>query len=301
MPVIIEQLRYAVLGTRDLDQAARFAGEELGLQPTLRGEEEIAFRSDQRQYSLIYAKGDPARQAIGLEVHDEAVLQAATEDLAARGIAVQPEPALAARRNVRALGAFATPGGVRVELVVRPQHQGWRFFATRDTGISGLAAVALRSTDVTADEALWMEVFGLRVADRAGDAVYLGLDAAHHRLALHPAASAGVLAVEFEVEGLDQVMQQSYRLHEAGGQVMHGPGRRPTSEQLFLTFAGPDGALYAFVADGARVDPAAPPRPRQFAPGAASFCAWGSQCRIPELDASVAAPPLRPALRGVPR
>ncbi|MCL7715746.1 hypothetical protein [Stenotrophomonas mori] len=297
MSTVIEQLRYVVLGTRDLEAAAHFAGAELGLQPLPAGNGEQAFRSDHRQYSLVYSNAAPRRHAVGLELRDDAALQATVQALQARGIAVQHDAALAARRNVRALAAFTTPGGLCLELVVRPQDQGWRFFAARDCGMAGLAALALRSTDVAADEALLVELFGLQVRDWIGDAAYLGLDAAHHRLALFPAATAGVLAVEFEVQGLDQVMQQYHRLRELPQAVVHGPGRRPASGQAFLTFAGPDAVYYSFVTDGERIDAAAPRRPRQFAMRADSHCAWGSDCGIAELLAD--AVPARPALRGV--
>lgn len=297
MPIAIEQLRYLVLAASELDAAARFAGEELGLQPAWRKADEAAFRSDARQYSLLYdrqlARG---ASAIGLQVHDPAALAAAAQALAARGIELSPDPVLAARRNVRALGRFTTPGGVAVELVVRPQDQGWRFFATRDSGMAGLAGVALRSTDAAADEALWTEVFGLRLADWIGDAAYLALDdGEHHRLSVHPSKGAGVLAVEYQVESLDHVMQQRYRLVEAGFELAHGPGRRPASGQAFVTFEGPDGVHYSFVTEGERADPARPRRPRQFAAGADSHCAWGSACRIPELSGGLA--PSRPQLK----
>lgn len=300
MPIAIEQLRYVVLGCRDLEPAARFASTELGMQPVLEYPTETAWRVDDRQYSLVLARGD-ARQldAVGLELRDDATLQAVTAALAARGISAHRDPQLAARRNVRAVAVFTTPGGVRIELVVRPQAQAWRCLPARDTGITGLADVALRCTDVEADQALWAGVFGMRVADWAGDAVYLGFDTAHHRLALHPAASPGVLSVEFEVEGINHVMRQFHRLRATPEAVRHGPGRRPASDQVFVTFAGPDAALFGFVAEGRRVDPAAPPRPRQFAGGADAFCAWGSDCRVPEFDGSAAAP-VRPMLRGVP-
>lgn len=300
MPIAIEQLRYVVLPTRDLEAAARFAGDELGLQPVLRGDDHVAFRSDARQYSLVYTEGDARRHAVGLEVRDEAALQSATQALAARGIALERDAALATRRNVRALAAFTSPGGVRVELVVRPQNQAWRFFPARDAGVTGLEALALRSTDVAADEALWSGIFGARIGDWVGDAVYLGFDEAHHRLALFPAQRGGVLGVEFGVEGIDQVMQQFHRLRPLAEAIAHGPGRRPASDQVFITFAGPDAAYYSFVADGTRIDRASPPRPRQFPAHADSHCAWGSACRIPELAAGGESA-TRPVLRGVPR
>ena len=299
MSICIEQLRYVVLGTRDLQVAVQFAGEELGLQPAWSNAEEVAFRSDARQYTLLYSQAEPRRQAIGLQVADVAALEAIGTALAAHGIRLLMDPALAARRNVRALARFTSAGGVEVELVVRPQDQGWRFFAARDAGMQGLAAVALRSTDTVADEALWREVFGLQVADWIGDAVYLALDdGQHHRLSLHPSSKGGVLAAEYEVEALDQLMQQSYRLGTAGLSPAHGPGRRPASGQAFVTFDGPDDVYYSFVTEGGDADRSAPRRPRQFGAGADSHCGWGSQCRIPELHGNPVS--MRAPLRGVP-
>ena len=74
MSIVIEQLRYVVLGTRDLEAAARFAGAELGLQALPPGTGEQAFRSDERQYSLVYSSAAPRRHAVGLELRDEAAL-----------------------------------------------------------------------------------------------------------------------------------------------------------------------------------------------------------------------------------
>lgn len=301
MGIAIEQLRYVCLGTRDLDAAAKFARDELGLQAVAVGADEASFRSDERQYTLVYEKGDSRRQAIGLELAGLEALQAAAEALQAYGIVpVRDEPA-AKRRNVRALLAFETPGGLRVELVVRPQNQGWRFFPGRDAGVTGLAAIALRSAAVAADEAMWTQVFGMRVADWVGDSAYLGFDQAHHRLALHPSAQAGVLAVEFEVDGINAVMRQFHRLRAEPQLIAHGPGRRPTSEQVFIEFAGPDQVLYGFVAEGRRADSGPPPRPRQFVQDPASYCSWGSECRIAELQAEAPQTPARPQLREVPR
>lgn len=300
MSIAIEQLRYIRLGTRDLPQATRFAGDELGLQAVGGITGEAAFRADERDYCLLFADESPKRQAVGLEVRDVAALEAAVAALQARGITARRDDAVAARRRVRALLAFDTPGGISVELVVRPQTHGRRCFLSRDTGVTGLAAAALRSTDVAADEALWTEVFGARVGDWAGDSVYLGFDAVHHRLALHPASRSGVLAVEFEVDGINAVMQQYYRLHELPQAIAHGPGRRPTSEQVFMNFHGPDDMLYGFVAEGRRVEPGQPHRPRQFARQPDSFCQWGSDCHIPELHSGAQPAPV-PVLREVPR
>ncbi len=291
---LVEQLRYVHLGSRDPEAAARFAEERLGMRIVACEGGEWLLRSDHRAFTLAFS--GTRGQAVGLQVHDAAALDLAAERLAARGIGIRRDDALAARRQARALLAFTLPGGVDIELVVRPLDKGWRFFPSREIGLAGLADVALRSTRVVEDEALLVEVLGLRVADWVGDAAYLGFDAAHHRIALHPSSATGVLAVEFAVDDLDELMQAWYRLQDVGEQPAHGPGRRPASEQAFLTFDGPDDVYFGLVAEGRC--PASGELPRQFAPEAGSHCAWGSECRIAEYGARA---PVRgrPHLRGV--
>jgi 2,3-dihydroxy-p-cumate/2,3-dihydroxybenzoate 3,4-dioxygenase len=281
----IEQLRYVRLGTRNLPAAIDFAQRILGLQLIEKTDEQATFRSDFRDHTLVYEAGDPARQAVGLEVRTHAALERAVAALAAHGIAATPaDSAALARRKARAMASFRDRSGNVFELVVRPQTSGWRYFPARDAGVTGLAAVALRTTSDGADEALWTELFNGRVSDWVGDAAFIRFDDAHHRLALHPSDRAGVLAVEYAVEGLNQVMQAMYFLQSAQVKIVHGPGRRPASGQIFLTFAGPDDMLFSYVAEGERITEGAR-RPRQFARRRESFCAWGSESTVPEFTA----------------
>jgi 2,3-dihydroxy-p-cumate/2,3-dihydroxybenzoate 3,4-dioxygenase len=283
----IEQLRYVRLGTRNLPAAIDFAQRILGLQLIEKSDEQAAFRSDFRDHTLVYELGDPARQSIGLEVRSEAALERAVAALAASGIAATAADASAlARRKARAMASFCDRSGNTFELVVRPETSGWRYFPARDAGVTGLAAVALRTTSNGADEALWTTLFNGRVSDWVGEAAFIRFDDAHHRLALHPSDRPGVLAIEYAVEGMNQIMQAMYFLQSAQVKIVHGPGRRPTSEQIFLTFAGPDDMLFSYVAEGTRIADEAAHRPRQFARQRRSFCAWGSESSVPEFAPS---------------
>jgi len=283
----VEQLRYVRLGTRNLPAAIDFAQHILGLQLVEKTDEQATFRSDFRDHTLVYEAGDPAQQSIGLELRGQAALEAAVATLAAHGITATAADAPALRRRkARAMASFRDRSGNTCELVVRPETSGWRYFPSRDAGVTGLAAVALRTTANGADEALWTTLFNGRVSDWVGDAAFIGFDAPHHRLALHPSDRAGVLAVEYAVEGLNQVMQAMYSLQSAQVKIMHGPGRRPTSEQIFLTFAGPDDMLFSYVAEGTTVTDTTAHRPRQFPRKRRSFCAWGSESTVPEFCVS---------------
>src|SRR5262249_24518702 len=133
-------------------------------------------------------------------------------------------------------------------------------------------------------EELWTKLFNARTSDWVGEASYLRFDQAHHRLAYHPSIAAGLLAVEFEVEDVDLLMQNSYFLQSSQVKIVHGPGRRPTSNQIFLTFAGPDGLLFSFVTEGDVILDDTRHRPRQFPRERSSFCAWGSEGQLSEFS-----------------
>ena len=282
--VELEQLRYVRLVADNLGGAADFATRVLGLEPIDRNQEAATFRSDFRDHTLAFATGDRAVQSVGLEVRYPRDLDAALEGLRGLGLsAARGSAEDCAWRKVKDMAWFVDFSGNRIELVVRPLNSGWRYFPSRDAGVRALADVIMRSVDVEKDLSIWTGVLGARVSDWAGDATYLRFDDAHHRIVLFPAARPGILAVEYAVEDVNLLMRNSYALRDLQVPVVHGPGRRPASEQLFLTFAGPGDVLYSFVAEGAAVD-AERHRPRQFPAGPGGLCNWGSDCKIAEFN-----------------
>jgi 2,3-dihydroxy-p-cumate/2,3-dihydroxybenzoate 3,4-dioxygenase len=282
--VVLEQLRYARLIASDLDQVTDFAQRVLGLEPIDRTEELATFRSDFRDYTLAFATGDHAVQSVGLEVRYSDDLDAVLEGLRQLGISAGRGSAEdCALRKVKEMVWFTDFSGNRIELVARPLNSGWRYFPSRDAGIKGLAGVILRSVDIEKDLSIWSGVLGAQISDWAGDAPYLRFDDAHHRIVLFPASRPGILSVEYSVEDVNLLMRNYYAVRDLQIAILHGPGRRPASEQLFLTFAGPSDVYFTFVAEGAVVD-AQKHRPRQFPAGPLGLCGWGSECKIGEFN-----------------
>ena len=71
----LHDIRYARLGTADLESAVKFASEIVGLQLVAREGKSAYFRSDKvdvrgdtRDHTLVYFEGDPADQTLGLEL-----------------------------------------------------------------------------------------------------------------------------------------------------------------------------------------------------------------------------------------
>ncbi len=287
MPNNLRALRYVRIGCANLKEAASFARDVVGLEPAGSNDAMMRFRSDMRAYSLCL-NSDQSDRAIAISVSTQQDLQEIADSLEAHGIAVHwGDAQQCEERLVKAFVACKAPNDVAVEFVWRPLENGWRYFAARDSGIVDFQGVSLRCSDVRTNEEFWTKIVGLNVADWVGDTVYLQLDDAHHRVALHPSQSDGVLAITYEVESIDNVMQTRYFAEAQQTKVVHGPGRQPASGQIFVTIEGPDGLLFTFGTDMQRHDPTSPRSPRQFPHTSRSYCQWGSQSDLAEYGAEV--------------
>jgi 2,3-dihydroxy-p-cumate/2,3-dihydroxybenzoate 3,4-dioxygenase len=278
-------IRYVRLGTRDLAAADRFAREVVGLERVREEAGALYYRSDDRDHTLVYFEGDPRDHTVGFELRDAGALDAAAGRLGDAGLAVRAGSAEACeQRRVGAFVNFADATGNRIDLVVRPQHSGRRFFPSRDAGITGFSHVGLCSTDAARDEAFWTGVLGARVSDRIGSAPLLRIDEVHHKIALFPTTRAGVQHVNHQVASIDDVMRAWYQLQRRGVRIVFGPGRHPTSGAVFLYFEGPDGMVFEYSTGVRTIAPEqeATYRPRQFPRANESFCMWGSVPDIAE-------------------
>src|SRR5438270_3957389 len=196
----LKDVSYVRLGSPDLESAENFATTCLGLQIAERGKKDLYLRSDERAHTLCYSEGDPRDQAVGFEVEDEASLQAAAATLESLGHAVHAGTAQEAeQRKVKAFIGFRDPTGNRIELVVRPERSGRRYFGSRDAGITGFSHIGLNSTDPARDERFWTQVCNARVSDRIGDIPLMRVNAIHHTIALVRAPKVGIQHINHQV------------------------------------------------------------------------------------------------------
>jgi 2,3-dihydroxy-p-cumate/2,3-dihydroxybenzoate 3,4-dioxygenase len=188
------------------------------------------------------------------------------------------------RRYVQSALLTEDASGNRIDLVVRPTRSGRRYFPPRDAGIVEFHGVGIRTTDHLRDLSFW-RALGAEVSDWVGDIAYLRTDGLHHRIALYPSKRNGLLYAAFEVEALDQIMQNSYFMQESQIRIVQGPGHEPASNQMFLHVEGPDGLIFSYVNGMAELD-GKPRLARQFPLTASSLCDWGSESKdVPELSA----------------
>ncbi|MDT0684563.1 VOC family protein [Roseicyclus sp. F158] len=269
-------LRYVRVEVEDLDAATHFSADVFGLQPADRDGARAMFRSDERNYALCCSSAGDG-EAVALTVGSLAALEDVRARLEGEGIAVSDlDKDQAVARQVKAGIAASAPNGVAVEIVWRPMTSGWRYHGPRDAGICSFQSVSMACADIAANERFWTGALGLRIADWAGDAVFLALDDAHHRIALYPSSKDGLLGATWAVEDKNFVMGGWYALKARQAPIVAGPGRQPTSGAMFVTTRAPFGLLMSYVCEMEEGPELAERGPRQFADAAASHCAWGS-------------------------
>jgi 2,3-dihydroxy-p-cumate/2,3-dihydroxybenzoate 3,4-dioxygenase len=281
------QLCYVRLAVAEPQAAAIFATDVLGLQHVPNKLEPFLFRSDERYHTLCLTAG-VQRSSIGVEIAGDRQLDGAAEAMAAGGFSAREATEQeCAQRFVRRALVVEDATGNEIDLVLRPAQSGRRYFPSRDAGITGLQSVGLRSRSIENDLRLWTTILGAKVTDRVGEVTYLGIDQKHHRVVLYPSDKAGLVYVSYGVESLDAIMQNNYFVQERQIKVVHGPGREPTSGQIFVRFAGPEGHVFSYGFGLNDIGPGH--RPRQFTADASSLCEWGSECAdIAELQPALA-------------
>ena len=282
---LITSVCYVRLAVSELHGSARFVSDIFGLQRVADQDGEIAFRSDDRYRTVSLGKNSIDGAGVGVEVWNDRALAEISTRLRDLGFTVRDAtPTECRRRYVQSALLAEDASKNRIDFVVRPSRSGRRYFPTRDAGIVQFHGVGLCATDHARDVAFWKEL-GAEVSDWVGDIAYLRIDGKHHRIALYPSKRNGLLYAAFEVEALDQIMQNSYFMQESQIKIVQGPGREAASQQIFLHVEGPDGMIFSYV-NGMAEYGDKPRLARQFPLTPTSLCDWGSESKdVPELQA----------------
>lgn len=274
-------LRYVRMGTEDVDAAADFATEIMGLETVARDNGALYLRGDDRDHNVCYFQGDPKDHTVGFELADAAELEKAEAELRANGVEVRKGTAeeCAARRVMEFIN-FKDPTGNSIDLVLRPFASGRRYFASRDAGIDCFSHIGLKTSDAPRDEKFWTSLFNIHVNDWINHAALMTFDDVHHRIALFPTDEPGVQHINFQVHTHDDVMRSYYFLRDRQVRIAFGPGRHPVSRAMFLYFDGPDGVVYEYSCGVPSMKDLPDFRPRQWPWQQWSLCMWGA---IPDI------------------
>lgn len=292
MTYTLRELRYVRFGTADKAATHHFLTTITGLESADKNDSFQYYRSDSRAYSVCLGD-NTVKPAIGLTVGKAEDLVALTQRLQQHDLAVhQGSAEECSERMVKAFISCTAPNGVIVECVWRPMTSGWRYFPTRDAGVTSFQNVSLRCRDMAANERFWTEIVGGKISDWVGDTAYIRLDEKHHSIALYPSDRDGLMGISFSVEGINNIMQNFYFLQRQQMPILHGPGFHPASEQIFVTTQGPaiacqqgEPLLLTFATGMLEGEENMAYPPRQYRHQPRAYCGWGSYTTVPEFGA----------------
>ncbi|MGH9251023.1 MAG: VOC family protein [Acidimicrobiales bacterium] len=267
--ITLTDIAYVRSGVTDMDAAARFATEIVGLELAPPTEIGIAhLRADHRHHCLALVEGRSGVISSGFTVADSDALAAAETELERAGFAVHRGAGEEARsRRVREFIAFDDPFGNRVELVSQQETIARPVEFTRSAGITEFGHLCLDAPDVHEAYRFWNTHFNARVSDWIGDAACLmRIDPVHHKLAVFRGDEPGLCHMNFQVASIDDVFRNWHFLLEHDVEIEMGPGRHPQSTAIFLYFQGPEDFTYEYSFGVRRIDDEAAWTPRTFDP-----------------------------------
>jgi 2,3-dihydroxy-p-cumate/2,3-dihydroxybenzoate 3,4-dioxygenase len=267
--ITLTDIAYVRSGVADMDAAARFATEIVGLELAAPTEIGVAhLRADHRHHCLALVQGRSGVISSGFTVADSNALAAAETELERAGVAVHRGAAEEARsRRVREFIAFDDPSGNRIELVSQQETIARPVEFTRSAGITEFGHLCLDAPDVHEAYRFWNTRFNVRVSDWIGDAACLmRIDPVHHKLAVFRGDEPGLCHMNFQVASIDDLFRNWHFLLEHDVEIEMGPGRHPQSTAIFLYFQGPENFTYEYSFGVRRIDDEAAWTPRTFDP-----------------------------------
>lgn len=233
------------------EASAAFLSEILGLRRTLDTAEEIQLSCNEKHHEIQLLAGSQAGvDHVGLELENEADLEAIRERLAAAGIPLIAEGAL--EPGIENAIRFAGPLGVVFELYTAMERESLSVAHYMPVLGRRLGHVSFTATDCSELKTFLEEILDFRVTDSLGSRVHwLRADQEHHGIALvnHPAPHATMHHYAFQLENWGAIQQYCDQLAHQGRRLAWGPGRHGPGRNLYTYLPDPDNTIVEAYAD----------------------------------------------------
>ena len=295
------KLGYVALNVTDVERSKTFYEDAVGLEFSGMGEDGAAsFRCSTDHHNIVlHPSARPGLKSVGWEMETDTELASFVSELTAAGVALTPVPERESQARGQGLTyRLAVPHiGVSFEFYSAMQEFANAFRPTL-AKIQRLGHVVLRTPYLPESVAFLRERLNFRISDAIGDrAAFLRCfpNPYHHTLAIVAGTANTLHHVNLMVSEIDDVGRAIARFKRKGIPIVHGPGRHPPSESVFLYFLDPDGLTleYSFGMEefpefGAR-------KHRILEPVQLSYDYWGCEvdprkAAIGEIEADVGSP-----------
>lgn len=265
-------LGYLAVETRKPEKWRDFNAALLDLPASGNADGSVGLQIDAARQRLIIVPGERDDVlAVGLQMRDEAALEALAAKLAANGTEAQPgDEWLCQSRGARRMLVFADPSGLRLEAFVDPAPAD-KAFASQyfadgfHSDDSGFGHVVLNMRDLDQAERFYCDVLGFAVTERLQvrlgpidvRGIFLHCNRRHHSLAIFGApASKRLNHVMLQAQALRDVgmAYERFKRHRVPFSLELGQHPDPDSTVSFYA-ATPSGFDLEIGAAGNEIDP----------------------------------------------
>ncbi len=277
----VKSLGYLIIDAIDLDAWVAFGADLAGMQVTVRTDERLEFRTDEKEYRFIINKADANRaRIIGWEVGGPADLKELVARLEGAGYAVTRHSREEAReRRVTELASFTDPDGeLTIELHYGLREANERFVSpngvtftnrARNGQTMGLGHVLQSVNNLEKFEELYFDIFGFGLSDHseAGpegakfDLIFAHCNPRQHSFAFTKfpggVAPLGINHFMLELDDLDMVGRAYDKVTEGkAAPLLSTLGKHTNDKMVSFYMRNPSGFGVEYGTGGMQIDPA---------------------------------------------
>lgn len=273
---MVSRIGHVGMRVTDLDRSVAFARDILGLRESERDGRTSYLTCNARHHELVLIEADAAGcDHLALEVPDAATLEQALERVRAEGLAViseQPQ-----ERGLAGAIRFLGPGGFVFELFHGMAADEPAHYATTGVQPRKFEHITIKSSDKEAMEDLLTRVLGLRISDRAEDAVsWLRASYEHHGMSVIRADVDQLQHYAWQIDQFADIQRMGDRLMQDGRTFLWGPGHHGIGDNYFCYFLDADGAIVEYSSNIQRIEDEASYVARTWPDEPLSVNRWGN-------------------------
>jgi catechol 2,3-dioxygenase-like lactoylglutathione lyase family enzyme len=263
-------LRVAHVGLRvpDLEASVAFAQRILGLRVSQEDGDTVYLTCNERHHELsLHAGAAPALDHVAFEVDRE------------RFAAIERRVAVLERGSAGVEDAFRflAPGGLPIEVLHGMAHDQPRHYDSVAPRPLKFEHVTVKSTRKDELERVLIDVLGLRLSDRAEDAVsWLRASDEHHGVSVIGAGVDALHHYAWQFDGFAAFARIGDHLLQHGRTFLWGPGHHGIGDNYFCYYRDGDGAVVECSAGIARIEDEAAYAPRVWPDEPLTVNRWGN-------------------------
>jgi len=282
---VVHRVGHVGLTVVDLEKSIAFAEGVMGLRVAERDGATAYLTCNDRHHELVLTKGSRAGcDHLAFEVFDAGGLAELRQAVARRGLPLLEAPTEA---GVAEAFRFEAPGGLAIELFHGMAHDQPRGYETTGARPRKFEHITVKSSRKDELEELFVSLLGLRVSDRAEDAItWLRVSDEHHGVSVIGADVDELHHYAWQLDHFGEIAGIGDRLMRDGRTFLWGPGHHGIGDNYFCYFYDPAGNVVEYSAAIQRIEDDAAHEPRVWPDEPLSVNRWGNPGPPPEFFAA---------------